>query len=297
MTLPNGGAFKDAGPQAFIEHLFLVQALGFTNSAHSFNVASWSISVEMYTYLVFGLLSLIVSRSVRLTVFTLLTASSIFLLHYYNNEIGNFSFILQCFAGYFLGCLTAVIAKSDGISLPSIVGFVVLAGLIVFTHLADSPKFNVLIFFISAALILAVVLGREGVFRRMLRNHTLSHLGMISYSVYMSHTIVLWVCNIFVRVMMKRPEAVVHGVSYPQLSLPEALVANVIAVLITLALSTLVFNGWKTRCDRRAVSGFASFCRKVRVPHKKRNLWLARLSTNQKPEDATGDQYLIDRTY
>ena len=55
-------AFKESGWRAFIEQIFLVQALGPTGNALTFNAAAWSISVEFYTYLVFGLTVLFAGR-------------------------------------------------------------------------------------------------------------------------------------------------------------------------------------------------------------------------------------------
>ncbi|MGC3982239.1 MAG: acyltransferase [Steroidobacteraceae bacterium] len=243
MTLPNGGAFKDAGVAAFFEHLFLVQSLGFTpESSHAYNTASWSISVEFFTYIVFGLLTLITLRSLRLWIFALITVFAMSLLHFFHYQVENFSPILQCLAGYFLGCLTAVVGEKKAASLPSLVGFAVLVALTVFTYLADAPEFNIAIFFLSAALILSVILGKEGIFRSMLRNKVLVFLGLISYSVYMSHFCVLWAFNIFIRVIFKRPEAMTSGVSYPQLTVWEASLASLLAVAATLILSTIVFK-------------------------------------------------------
>jgi peptidoglycan/LPS O-acetylase OafA/YrhL len=58
----------------------------------------------------------------------------------------------------------------------------------------------------------------------------------------MSHTFVLWVCNQFVRVVLHRPEAIVDGISTPQLSLFGALVWHGIALGGTILLSALVFK-------------------------------------------------------
>lgn len=242
MTLPNGGAFKDAGLHAFIEQLFLAHALGFSGNALSFNEPSWSISVEFYTYLVFGLFALIPPRPLRLSIYGLLSLASLILLQWFAPAIGNFSFILQCFAGYFLGCLIAAWSSPEKVQLSSFTGLAALVVLVLFLCLVKPGSFNILIYFFSAALICAVVLGKDGWFRSLLRHRVFTFLGLISYSLYMSHHAMLWACNMFVRVVMKRPEAVIAGISYPQLSFVEACVANVIAVAITIGISSVVFK-------------------------------------------------------
>jgi peptidoglycan/LPS O-acetylase OafA/YrhL len=58
----------------------------------------------------------------------------------------------------------------------------------------------------------------------------------------MSHIFVLWVCNQFVRVVLRRPEAIVEGVSTPQLSLLGSLLWYAIALAGTILLSAWVFK-------------------------------------------------------
>jgi peptidoglycan/LPS O-acetylase OafA/YrhL len=52
----------------------------------------------------------------------------------------------------------------------------------------------------------------------------------------------LWVCNQFVRVVLRRPEEVVAGISTPQLSLFGALLGYAVAVGATILLSAWVFK-------------------------------------------------------
>jgi len=81
-----------------------------------------------------------------------------------------------------------------------------------------------------------------------LRHRALKFLGLVSYSIYMSHTFVLWVCNQFVRVVLRRPEAIVDGISTPQMSIYGALLWQVIAVAGTILVSALVFKYVEDPC-------------------------------------------------
>jgi peptidoglycan/LPS O-acetylase OafA/YrhL len=242
MKIPNGSAFKDATIASFMEQLLLVHSLGFFKIAHPFNLPSWSISVEFYTYLVFGLVCLISHYVLRLSAFIVLAGAALVLLSFGSADIGNFSEILQCLAGYFLGCLVASFAAWRPHALPRGSTFAALAAMTVYLCTRKNPQFDVAIFFLSALLIVAVVCSGEDYAKRILRHPSLRFLGLISYSIYMSHTFVLWVCNQFVRVVLRRPEALVEGISTPQLSLFGALVWYVIAVGATLLLSALVFR-------------------------------------------------------
>ena len=242
LKIPSGSAFKDATLASFTEQLLLIHSLGFFKIAHPFNLPSWSISVEFYTYLVFGIMCLISHYVLRLSTFVALAGAALVLLASGGANIGNFSEILQCLAGYFLGCLVASFTMRHPHALPRGSTFAALAAMALFLCLRADPRFDVAIFFLSAALIVAVVCSRDDAAKAVLRHPSLKFLGLVSYSIYMSHTFVLWVCNQMVRVVLRRPEALVEGISTPQLSLSGALLWYAIAVAGTILLSALVFK-------------------------------------------------------
>jgi peptidoglycan/LPS O-acetylase OafA/YrhL len=242
LQIPSGSAFKGATVASFTEQLLLIHSLGFFNIAHAFTLPSWSISVEFYTYLVFGIVCLMSWRGLRLSTFVALSGASLLLLSFGGGFIGGFSEILQCLAGYFLGCLVATLSARYPNCLPRGSTFAALAAMTVYLCLRVNPQFDVLIFFLSALLILAVVCSGEDFAKAMLRHRFLRFLGLISYSIYMSHIFVLWVCNQFVRVVLHRPEAIVEGISTPQMSFFGALLWQGIAVAGTILLSAVVFK-------------------------------------------------------
>jgi peptidoglycan/LPS O-acetylase OafA/YrhL len=241
LHIPNGSAFKDATLGSLAAQLLLIHSLGFFNIAHPFNGPSWSISVEFYTYLLFGSLCLIPQLAARLGTFIVLSAVALWLLSFGSGFVGSFAEILQCIAGYFLGCLVASITARLPRPLPRGSALLALAAMGAFLCLRQDPQFAISIFFLSALLVLAVVGSPDGITKRILRHRALRFLGLLSYSIYMSHTLVLWGCNQFVRVVLHRPEAVIDGISTPQLSLPGALLWYAVAIAATLLLSTWVF--------------------------------------------------------
>lgn len=239
---PNGTAIEDTTVTTFVQQLFMVHALGFSSIERPLNLPSWSISVEFYTYLVFGLLCLISWKQARLWIYAIFAGASMFCLHLGEDVVGNFSAILQCFSGYFIGCLTAAFAERFPRSLPrgSTVAATVL--MIVFLSVKTTPEFDVLIFPLSALLVFAVVSSPDDHGKAALRHPWLKFLGLVSYSIYMSHEFVLWCCNQFVRVVLRAPEAVIDGVSAPQLPLWAALTMSALAVGGTILLSAIVFR-------------------------------------------------------
>jgi peptidoglycan/LPS O-acetylase OafA/YrhL len=239
---PNGSALKDATFASFTEQLLLIHSLGFFKIAHPFNLPSWSISVEFYTYLVFAVLCLFFRRVLRLSTFVALAGLALALLSFGGGSESSFSEILQCLGGYFLGCLVASIAAHHAHVLPRGSSLGAVVSMCLFLCLRTTPRFDILIFFLSAALIIAVVCSKDDFVKRLLRSKSLKFFGLISYSLYMSHTLVLWVCNQFVRVVLHRPESIVEGISTPQLSLWAACLWYGIALGGTILLSTLVFK-------------------------------------------------------
>jgi peptidoglycan/LPS O-acetylase OafA/YrhL len=262
----HGSAFKDATFASFAEQMLLIHSLGFFKIAHPFNLPSWSISVEFYTYLVFGFMCLISHYLLRLSTFVVLAGAALALLFVGGESVGNFSEILQCLGGYFLGCLVASFAARHPHALPRGSTLAALAAMTLFLCMRTDPQFDIAIFFLSALLIAAVVCSGDDLAKRILRHRSLKFLGLISYSIYMSHTFVLWVCNQFVRVVLRRPEAIVDGISTPQLSLFGAFLWHGIAVAGTIIVSALVFKYVEDPCRLKS----KEFARRFLTPNRAR---------------------------
>jgi peptidoglycan/LPS O-acetylase OafA/YrhL len=242
LNVPNGGAFKDNTVGTFVQQLLMVHALGFTRIDQPFNLPSWSISVEFYTYLVFGVVCLVSWVRARQSIFALLAGGSLLCLAMGEQFVGNFSQILQCFAGYFVGCLLASLVARFPRLCPRGSTLAAMLLMVLFLCFKTAPGFDVTIFLVSALLVLAIVSSPDDGLKAILRHRWLKFLGLISYSIYMSHTFVLWCCNQFVRVVLKRPEAVYGGISTPQLTWWGGLAWFLVALAATIVLSALVFK-------------------------------------------------------
>ena len=188
---------------ALSQQIFLAQGIGPTGKALTFNIPAWSISVEFYTYLIFGL-SILLFRQQKKYVFFIVAFVSIALLATQNTY--GFEDLLRCLGGFFIGCLTASVIKKIKIKLPSYSSALLFISIILFLQLKSSNDFNIAIYFLTSALITTIMLSNGGVVKNILKHKILVWLGLISYSVYMSHTFVLWmISNIFKRIL-KRPE-------------------------------------------------------------------------------------------
>jgi peptidoglycan/LPS O-acetylase OafA/YrhL len=245
-----GPAFRENGLSAFIESLFLVHALGFSSHANAFNFPSWSISTEFYTYLLFALCAALFSRRHLVVVSMALSAICLAILLTRGSEVGEFRWWLRCVAGFFLGCCAAAaypaLAKHQ---VPRAAPIVSLAALLAFLNWPGASA--ELVYPLSAAVVLALALSPASSANRVLSLRPLLWLGAISYSLYMSHALVLWVARQICRIVLKAPDAIVDGAATAQLSSPQAWLVTSATVAGSLLLAWLTYrtleNPWRKR--------------------------------------------------
>jgi peptidoglycan/LPS O-acetylase OafA/YrhL len=236
---PNSIPFQTNNFSAFLKNIFLISSV-LPNQPHTYNSPAWSISVEFYTYLVFAVSILLIKKS-KIMFFTALTFISLLMLAT-DNTFG-FESMLSCFAGFFIGCLTAKFTKGIKKNLPSFYSVIAFFAVVSFLQFKTTKDFDLMIYFLTAALIATLVLSKSGTLKTILRFNFLTWLGAVSYSVYMSHAAIEWVVNQVIRVLLKKPEIVgINGISIPQLSQLEALLACVVVASIVLIVSSCIYN-------------------------------------------------------
>ena len=239
VSSPNSQPFRESGGLAFVQQLFLVQAIGPTGNTFSFNGPAWSISVEFYTYLIFAMAVLLFGR-IKPYVFATISLGSLLVL--LTGRGAGFDALLSCTSGFFMGALVALATQKWKSSLPGIASLIVFAGLVAYLSIVEGDRSPHAILFVTAALIFTLVAAETGPLQRMLELRPLIWLGKISYSVYMSHAAVIWVANQLVRSLLGRPEVDVAGRMTPSLSALEALLAYALVIGAVLILSTAVFT-------------------------------------------------------
>jgi peptidoglycan/LPS O-acetylase OafA/YrhL len=230
--------FRENNLTAFIEQLFLIQAIGPTGNMLTFNFPAWSISVEFYTYVLFGITSLVAQRK-AIVVFAGFSAVSFVFLSL--DILPGFHELLRCTSGFFLGCVTAAIVAAARFTVPPLATTTTL--FILFTFLQWKPflQFDEAISLLTSVLIACVVRSDRGMARAFLGSPFLVWLGTISYSVYMANGAIVWTISQVLRLVLKRPELVVEGRLTPQLSIPETLLTYAIAIPIILAVAQITY--------------------------------------------------------
>jgi peptidoglycan/LPS O-acetylase OafA/YrhL len=219
---PNSTPFETNNLSAFFKNVFLV-AFGPPTQALTFNYPAWSICAEFFTYLVFAL-SVLTTKRYKSITFAALALSSLVLLG--TRYTFGLDALLKCFAGFFIGCVTATVTKTQHVRVSVATPSIVFAAFILFLQLKPSREFDMATYFLAAVLIAS----------------SLTWLGAISYSVYMSHAAIEWGANQIIRFALRKPEALsASGKSTPQLTGLETLLACVGIVAIVLLVSALAY--------------------------------------------------------
>ena len=239
ITSVNSQPFVENNLIALFQQIFLIHAIGPTGHELTFNGPSWSISVEFFTYLLFGASILFVPKSKDILFFLLALISLITLA---TQSTFGFGVLVRCFAGFFIGCLTATITDKISIILPSYISSLIFLTIVVFLQIKIPQKYDLMIYFLSSALIASLVLSKKGMLKNFLNLKFLTWLGSISYAVYMSHSAIIWTINNFIRVILRKPELIIGGQSIPQLSEINTFIAGALIVTLVLLVSKLVFD-------------------------------------------------------
>lgn len=236
---PNSIPFERNNFSSFVKNIFLISSV-LPHELITYNDPSWSISVEFFTYLIFATCILLIKKN-NLIFFTALSFISLLML-VTENTFG-FEKMLLCLAGFFIGCITAKFTISIKKNISQFYSVVAILVIVSFLQLKTTKDFDLLIYFLTAALISTLVLSKNGILKTILRLRFLTWLGMISYSVYMSHAAIIWFFNQFIRVVLKKTEVIqINEKTIPQLSQLEAFFAYVLVVSVILIVSVFTYN-------------------------------------------------------
>ena len=182
----------------FLQNLFLLQ--GF-NMSTSWNYPSWSIGVEFYTYLIFYIVVILLSKlsitwkyigfsAISLLFFYLLFTSTDTLTRWHNTY--------RCISEFFLGAVLFGLyryygnLKTAGYLFPTLIETMLLLGMIyAVTHLDDGKIYEYASLLLFALIILFFAIDQNGFISQLLTKKPFQHLGKISYSIYMTHAIIV----------------------------------------------------------------------------------------------------------
>jgi peptidoglycan/LPS O-acetylase OafA/YrhL len=230
--------------KSILANLLLLQGVGLVNVDPMLNFPSWSISTEFYTYLLFALAMVFVPRPwfARVaSIVVLVCVLSLFLI-----DLGSYAKMVRCIAGFFFGCVTRVglgVLRNrplrHGAALAATLSLLALVAPWTESR-AVADSWEQLSLPISGLLLVSLVAWPSSIISRALLLQPLRWLGLVSYSLYMSHALVQWLARQLCRVVLRRPDQVVDGVTTVRLTPLEAAVAypvTVVAMLLVAGVS------------------------------------------------------------
>ena len=210
-----------------------VDTLTFMNSTPVFgngggmNGPSWSISSEMISYILFGLITLLVSKRPQIVFFIILILIST-ILFYYNYTFSlpyDFSF-LRGLISFPLGVLIHRIPFSNvkfSKHLELFVPILIIIGMY-FLSTNDNRFIEILIINLIFFISIHILINTNGSLSKLLDTKLFQFLGKISYSIYLNHLIVI---TVFSRIIFS-----FFGVNKTTISELIVLSISIIIVLI-----------------------------------------------------------------
>lgn len=236
---------------SFVLNVFFLQALASGGGA-GWNWPSWSVALEFYVYLLFYLF-LIIENNYRTILAPLLMAIISFLLLYNTGpllEIGWHS-LFRCIGGFFLGVflyrfykpLSSI--KFDSKIWPSFMELIALAFMLwAVSHYGSNPKIFFALSIISFVVVIFVFSCQEkGIFSFILNASLFQYIGKLSYSIYLTHGIVMAAASNVVLHLFKLEKQNHEAVSSVNaVFFDESLFLNAFLIFVVLCISAITFK-------------------------------------------------------
>lgn len=229
----------------FAQNLLLLQGFGLTVS---WNYPSWSIGTEFYTYILFYAViffSLGWSRILRMALIVLVILAAYWSMENHKGDVVAWWNMFRCLREFLLGVLVYYLYKEFPVRITNVLmatflETVLLASMVYLVyHLEEDSYFGyhyAILIFMGIIYLFAV--EKSGLFSRVLQFPFFQYLGKISYSIYMTHAIIVTgVYNISVSLLDAQTGNVV-GVP-TGIILPYADYLNIVFVLVVVSVS-----GW-----------------------------------------------------
>lgn len=193
-------------PEAILSNIALVHAWGFHKEV-TWNVPSWTISTEMFAYILFGIIT-VLTKQAKWIVYGIVAISSAFILYVFNDgELRLFShlgyFLARCSMSFFAGALVWKLwnhlhtlsqshepFKGMGHLAFSVIELATLVMIAVFVWHAGSGALTFAAPLVFGIAVLVFAFDR-GVFSQLLQAPVLVFLGTLSYEYYLTHQFII----------------------------------------------------------------------------------------------------------
>lgn len=208
------GRISPPGPEAFVgenqpatvlSNIFLVQSLHL-NDGLSWNAPSWSISTELWAYVVFALVSVMVGLRNWMLWLVALAAPLVLLSVTSTGMDVTYDWgLVRCLFGFALGvaCARMHRRRTQAATGPApwaatALESLALVAVVWFVSFAGKSNWSILAPFLFAAAVL-VFAGEGGWWSRLLQQPLFKWLGTLSYSIYLTHYFFVMLLPVFVK--------------------------------------------------------------------------------------------------
>ena len=245
----------------FLSNLLLINSMG-VNDTLSWNYPAWSISVELFTYIVFFIFVYYrrLNSTVSLMLVSALSYTALYVLTQEDNTLLStykYGFV-RCLGGFFLGTVTYRLSKKIKLLgarrvLANFFELTSLSLMLVCVYLSGSSKlFQLLSFSSFAFMILVFSIQSQGILSRILEFKALLFVGKISYSIYLIHALIFALaCNIY-QYILKLPVVIVEpDIRYVDVWYAD--IINFLCISITLILSSYTYKYIETHFRQRYI--------------------------------------------
>jgi peptidoglycan/LPS O-acetylase OafA/YrhL len=197
-----GGILPAAMVEFIVQNLFLVQIFR-TETVFWLNAPSWSISAELWNYVLFAAFGVIAHRYFSLLAGVAVLVGFAVTLDIVDPGFGHFFEwgLFRCMCRFFIGYFTYRIWKSiRGGTLPAATAIeaTALTAAFGFSYFSDIRLINVITPFVFAGVIL-VFSFQQGRVSALLQKPLFTALGAWSYSIYMVHFFILFLIGVALR--------------------------------------------------------------------------------------------------
>ncbi len=198
------------GASAILTNVLLIQSLNIHDSV-TWNVPSWSISAEWWTYVVFALIALWLGMRNWLLVIAAIALPPLLLILTHTGMDTTYDYgFLRCILGFALGIACHRIhnhwparASAESPGVMTMVECLAVGGVIAYVSMADTSAWSFVAPFVFALAVL-VFADEAGLVSRLFRFRLLKWLGKLSYSIYLTHFLIIEVLHAVLHSLVKR---------------------------------------------------------------------------------------------
>lgn len=225
--------FETNNPIAFAQHLLLLQSIVPNGNSMTFNVPSWSISTEFYTYIIFAIVALLARKFIAIATIAIILGS----LAIFTTTDSELKLLSGCILGFFIGVSVDMISRNTQYKTSPLVFIAALIALLSALMTLDGTKLHYSILPLSALIVFSAVNARGTIQNKVFGNSLMTQLGAYSFTIYMTHSFVIWIMDS----ALKRTVAKATGSTNPgMLNELHAILAIIATLACTMAVSIAI---------------------------------------------------------